>query len=717
MAYTQVLRVNRFDPASSTSKQKQIIQLDKPIKDEQLSEVRKLLRKNNVFDSKDFNSTFCEKDGADVGDDMKFELYQALIETESTEEARLDVYFKTKKIFSPIDQATQDAISERLDLAFQVAQEPELIKKNPELLTSSFDPSDWTGAKGELSHAADLTEREWSVITRTNCLLSGHRIFTTLQGDGRADKHVPTGIERSPYNAFKIRPRMFEAYEISSSGQEDPSRDDGAKYHFRIPRFRVDDDSSVTVFETKTSFEKSMANSSFSETSFQVAAGASFFGASVGVSAGASTGNTDSGTTLEAKDDNSLVINYNFPRVTLYWDHKSLSVSQECLDDIKTVVDPRTLNDFHEKYGHIFSRRVQLGGRLSSSQKVVATEKSNVKDQAQRFKASASASVNLSFFQASVSASHEKQSKESNSSAGRDSSSSMAWEATGGDTLLCNNPAKWCSTVSLYENWRIVNQDEVIPLYKFLAKFPEVGDSIIDRFEKSAKKPSNGPLTSPKLNFQVFQLEVVMDGFTDWYLTVHNGDTDIFEQIKKTTGYWTEDDNSAKASVKYTHIDDMPSKNANRFVVSKDMAQGNDKNVRYGEIFRANSLEHPQNWSLASHITQPKTSRKTEQVFAHLVDNHGSICLYNVEKPDSRDYIRNGDTVYLCVNNSNGINPQGPQLIDSLSGLALLAGTEVWLPNQNRVPAKAKLFDDERLRFRFKILEPYKGERAPGPTS
>jgi hypothetical protein len=32
----------------------------------------------------------------------------------------------------------------------RLQQEPELIKKNPELLTSSFNPSDWTAVKGEL---------------------------------------------------------------------------------------------------------------------------------------------------------------------------------------------------------------------------------------------------------------------------------------------------------------------------------------------------------------------------------------------------------------------------------------------------------------------------------------------------------------------------------------------------------------------------------------
>jgi hypothetical protein len=52
---------------------------------------------------------------------MSFKLYLALLGTGDPSKDPLDVYFKTKKIFSPIDQTTQDFISEKLDLAFQVS--------------------------------------------------------------------------------------------------------------------------------------------------------------------------------------------------------------------------------------------------------------------------------------------------------------------------------------------------------------------------------------------------------------------------------------------------------------------------------------------------------------------------------------------------------------------------------------------------------------------
>jgi hypothetical protein len=51
----QVLRVHRYDSRSQTSKQKQIIQLnaDQTLKGKTLKDIRDLLVKNNVFDSKE----------------------------------------------------------------------------------------------------------------------------------------------------------------------------------------------------------------------------------------------------------------------------------------------------------------------------------------------------------------------------------------------------------------------------------------------------------------------------------------------------------------------------------------------------------------------------------------------------------------------------------------------------------------------------------------
>lgn len=51
---------------------------------------------------------------------MKVELYLSLLDIESVATSKLDFYFKKKKLFTKVDQATQDFIKQKLDLAFQV---------------------------------------------------------------------------------------------------------------------------------------------------------------------------------------------------------------------------------------------------------------------------------------------------------------------------------------------------------------------------------------------------------------------------------------------------------------------------------------------------------------------------------------------------------------------------------------------------------------------
>lgn len=89
-----------------------------------------------------------------------------------------------------------------------------------------------------LSHAADLNEEEWSVIARTNCLLSGHKIVKfekTIGGpvpvipdgpgyDKKSSKSKANGrrvteykIERTPYNGMRY---LHPPYRLDMSQAE-----------------------------------------------------------------------------------------------------------------------------------------------------------------------------------------------------------------------------------------------------------------------------------------------------------------------------------------------------------------------------------------------------------------------------------------------------------------------------------------------------------------
>lgn len=122
----------------------------------------------------------------------------------------------------------------------------------------------------------------------------------------------------------------------------------------------------------------------------------------------------------------------------MYWDPECLEVSSECLDEIPTVRDPVSLQAFNEKFGVLFARRVQLGGQLSYSEARSAKSSLEVKDHGNKLKAAASLSISHSFAQASGKYSQEKQDREVKENNNQELNTKLAWEATGGDTLLCN---------------------------------------------------------------------------------------------------------------------------------------------------------------------------------------------------------------------------------------------------------------------------------------
>ena len=93
------------------------------------------------------------------------------------------------------------------------------------------------------------------------------------------------------------------------------------------------------------------------------------------------------------------------------------------------------------RLGDIFARRVQLGGSLFASETSTATTVQDKIKHAHSMKASAAASISSSFFQASASGSHGGGSGSDDKTTTQDLTRAMAWEAVGGDTLLCNKYA------------------------------------------------------------------------------------------------------------------------------------------------------------------------------------------------------------------------------------------------------------------------------------
>lgn len=88
--------------------------------------------------------------------------------------------------------------------------------------------------------------------------------------------------------------------------------------------------------------------------------------------------------------------------------------------------------------GHVFSRRVKLGGRLISSHENTSKDAQKHAQTENNLKAAAAVSVSGYGFSVSAEASHETAEATDKSEKAQSFASNMSWEATGGNTVLCN---------------------------------------------------------------------------------------------------------------------------------------------------------------------------------------------------------------------------------------------------------------------------------------
>ncbi|CAF3525701.1 unnamed protein product [Fusarium graminearum] len=495
-----VIRVFSYEPGTKTCKNKTTLQFSvSENEDEKLAAIRKLLVEKKVFGALDARNPFCSPTGAEVSDQMSIAVYldqladkvkdDVTADTDGVDKDSADVpvksqkleipkfYYKKKKIQTKTDDATQEFLKKKLDM--KLRENKALSPMRAQLLQSAFQADKWTAAPAAKlsSVVADMGERDWSVIVRTNCLLSGQRLSYS---NGPKNPCV----ERTPFNAFKIKGRKFDPYEIVApvvTGTSKLISTDAEIENLvaRIPRFRVDDSSYVTVLETHNSLQASMAKSSFNETSIEASAGGSLWGVSAAAKAGFSTEKGTKEVTAGSEKQEQIHVTYNFPRVTVFLDEHSLELTNDVKNDIAKIEEEQSnekkkelIIAFGEKYGHVFSRRVKLGGRLISSHENTSKDAQKHAHTENNLKAAAAVSVSGYGFSVSAEASHETAEATDKSEKAQSFASNMSWEATGGNTVLCNDPPSWCDTVGNFRHWRIVEQSDIVPITKLISTFP-----------------------------------------------------------------------------------------------------------------------------------------------------------------------------------------------------------------------------------------------------
>ncbi|KAF3930368.1 hypothetical protein ABW20_dc0108368 [Dactylellina cionopaga] len=172
-------------------------------------------------------------------------------------------------------------------------------------------------------------------------------------------------------------------------------------------------------------------------------------------------------------------INYHFPKVTLYLDAKSLELDDRCkkaLDLVRNKKDEASLDDFQKYYGHFIVTNVQLGGKLFASKDFTETTASSKTDIAKSMEVSAEASFSYEGASADTSLSHKTRDTQNSSKESSQSSTSISWQAVGGDADRCNDPKAWRPTTRPFRNWAVIKQGEITSIAEFLGTFPQYKD-------------------------------------------------------------------------------------------------------------------------------------------------------------------------------------------------------------------------------------------------
>ncbi|KAJ9227130.1 hypothetical protein DTO027B5_862 [Paecilomyces variotii] len=505
-----LLDIYFVDQVTKAAELEKIVSVPEIEKEKTLSEVRDHLRTHKALTLREKTCKFCTTSGAELKDTLSFSDYIDLVATKDKEpgvnkDQQLDVlehskngkeniriYLRSRKRFTEMDEGTKEFLKQKFDFELKKA---ELLPDNArESLKGSYSHRDFMAevGNGNIIHPVDMSEEQWHAVTETNALLHGNTIW-------RATIESPASVERAIYPTFRLKKRAIEYYFDDKDSENEPVENEPVENAgtmsatektemLRIPRFIVTDDSYVDVSEHKSSVASAIASSSLSKSSSEVAIGGGAYGYSLGVSGGHEYETSERSRQRNQTETNHMVVTYNFPRVIVSLDKDSLELTKECKDHLKNINSREDAGSFKRKFGSFFSTKVQLGGRLHSTQESAAVTGSNIGEKTKRLKISAGISFAGPGVQATLKGGYGSDTNKTNETSSAAFDSQMAWDAKGGDTLLCNNPPAWCKTVSSYYNWRVVKQDNLVSITDMIC---DVEKDVGEKLKRFEGKPVN----------------------------------------------------------------------------------------------------------------------------------------------------------------------------------------------------------------------------------
>ncbi|CAF0960958.1 unnamed protein product [Rotaria sordida] len=173
---------------------------------------------------------------------------------------------------------------------------------------------------------------------------------------------------------------------------------------------------------------------------------------------------------------------WNFPRAIIKLDNRSVEPTPEFLHEVDRILSLPIENQYEQfeelfsNYGHVIAIELTIGGQLYHTdmreKEGAIDETQHVEERKQEFKAAvkqvpvAAGVVMEVEVGAAAGTNNEVRSRHEDDR----QTMSTNFQTTGGNTTLCQDPGKWVSTIENFLNWRVINIEKAVPVYKILDK-------------------------------------------------------------------------------------------------------------------------------------------------------------------------------------------------------------------------------------------------------
>ncbi|KAG8694419.1 hypothetical protein FRC09_009863 [Ceratobasidium sp. 395] len=188
-------------------------------------------------------------------------------------------------------------------------------------------------------------------------------------------------------------------------------------------------------------FQESMAKAHFSATSVEAEVTGGVGAYSGGVSGGYSQESSSDEKSSSQQNQKVMIGTYRFPRAIVHLTPNDLEPTPQLEAAIKRIRARKNVADLrqlHRDFGHLFCRKVAIGGCLQTTKTITMTTASSEKTERSQFKANVGAAVQTPWASGSMKASHGQGDASDTGKTQTDTKEQLVFEATGGNTIFAS---------------------------------------------------------------------------------------------------------------------------------------------------------------------------------------------------------------------------------------------------------------------------------------